>query len=367
MNWMKKIQNAIKEQDTMEDRFFAVVVMVGLAIVSVSVVVTIVEEIGSVANIGTAIGGIMLLIVIYEAYIRGRIDSARIMICYTFNCIVIPIAFFSCGGIDSGMPLYMLAGIFTIIPVLKGRNRIICLIISFLMDIGCIAVSYFMIPKTVGLGAVQSKLLPILSLKARVMDMISSVILIGLYIIITMALVMDAYQKEKAKREVLLAKLDDLSRRDELTGLYNRRELFRFLENMPALDDSYYLCMIDIDHFKELNDTYGHVFGDRVLQTLAGIMEQEIPTNGGELVARYGGEEFMVVVKAGQKTQAVKRIDRIRTRFVDTKWVEDAGLKTAFSGGVVCCADYRNYDEAINHADKLLYKAKQNGRNRLEM
>ena len=131
MNWMKKIQNAIKEQDTMEDRFFSVVVMVGLAIVSVSVVVTIVEEIGSVANIGTAIGGIMLLIVIYEAYIRGRIDSARIMICYTFNCIVIPIAFFSCGGIDSGMPLYMLAGIFTIIPVLKGRNRIICLIISF--------------------------------------------------------------------------------------------------------------------------------------------------------------------------------------------------------------------------------------------
>ncbi|MBR6258219.1 MAG: GGDEF domain-containing protein [Lachnospiraceae bacterium] len=365
MKLFKTLQTSIKESKTLEDRFFTVVVLVGLAIVTVSEIVTYVEDITYIANLGTAIGGVMLLLVMYEAYIRKKMETARIMLCYTFNCFVIPVTFFTCGGIDSGMPLYMLAGIFTVIPILKGRHRLICMIISFIVDMLCLATAYYLTVNEDILGDLKQKLLPGLSLGSRYIDVASSIILIGLYVMITTALVMDAYQKERASREELLVKLDDLSKRDELTGLYNRRELFRFLEEMPAGDGRYYLCMTDIDHFKNVNDTYGHVFGDLVLRTLAGIMAEEVRTQEGELAARYGGEEFLIVVKAASKPEALERVDRIRKRFVSKKWEADAALVTSFSGGLVRCSDCQSYADAISRADKLLYTAKESGRNRL--
>ncbi len=366
MKLFKNLQTSIKENKTLEDRFFAVVVLVGLVIVTVSEIVTYLEDITYIANLGTAIGGVMLLLVMYEAYVRKKMERARIMLCYTFNCFVIPITFFTCGGIDSGMPLYMLAGIFTVIPILKGMHRFICMLVSFFVDLLCLAAAYYLTVNADALGDLKQKLLPGLSLGSRYVDVACSIILIGLYVMITTALVMDAYQRERASREELLVKLDDLSKRDELTGLYNRRELFRFLEDMPAEDDSYYLCMTDIDHFKNVNDTYGHVFGDLVLRTLAAIMAEEVRNEEGELAARYGGEEFLIVVRAAGMSEALQRIDSIRRRFTGMKWEADDALITSFSGGIVHCSEYRSYSDAISSADKLLYTAKESGRNRIE-
>ena len=366
MKWIKKLQQFYNRQKTLEDRFLAVVLFVGLAIVLVSMIVTFVEKIGSVADFGTSIGGVMLLIDIYVAYVLKKMDAARVILCYAFNCLVIPIAFFSCGGIDSGMPLYMLAGIFTLVPILKGRHRIICMIVSFLVDVLCIMASYHLTPGAKVTMVPKWNILARLSLEARFIDVVSSLILISLYVIITMALIMGAYQKERASREALLVKLDDLSKRDELTGLYNRREMFHFLESLPIADEHYYLCMIDIDHFKNVNDTYGHVFGDVVLRKLAEIMTGEIHSDGGELVARYGGEEFLLVIQADQKEKAFERLDQIRKKFTSVKWETDPELITSFSGGMVCFAESKSYAEAISRADKLLYKAKKGGRNKLE-
>lgn len=364
---MGRITQKIKNAKTLEDRFFAVVVMVGLVIVAVSGIVTAIENIGFIADIGIAMGGLLLLGVVYLAYVREQIDTARILLCYAFNCVIIPITFFSCGGIDSGMPLYMLAGIFTVIPVLKGRHRLICLMVSFTMDIICMGVSYYVIQNPFGFIAVRLGAIPALTLSSRYIDMVCSLLLTSLFVIITTILVMEAYQQERAKREELLVKLDDLSKRDELTGLYNRRELFHFLENLSMTDAHFFLCMTDIDHFKHVNDTYGHVFGDVVLRTLAKIMTEEIRTEDGELAARYGGEEFLLVVRAEQKAEAEERINRIRMRFEKTGWENDEALVTTFSGGMVRCSDQKNYAEAIRQADKLLYRAKENGRNRVEM
>ena len=367
MGWLKKIDHEINDNKTLEDRFFSVVVIVGLAIVAVSEIVTMIENIGLIANLGTAMGGILLLIVVYEAYVRKRPDRARILICYAFNCIVIPIAFFSCGGFDSGMPLYMLAGIFTIIPVLKEMHRFICLLVSFTVDIICISIAYFLRQNPYGFIAGKLGLMPELNLKDRYIDIVSSLLIISVYIIVTTALIMDAYQKERTKREELLEKLDDLSKRDELTGLYNRRELFRFLEETPLTDGCHYLCMIDIDHFKNVNDTYGHVFGDLVLRTLGRIWNEKIRVGESELAARYGGEEFLIVVKAEQKEQAIERINRVREEFEKNVWESQPELVITFSAGMVDCAAFQTYTEAISQADKLLYKAKENGRNCLEV
>ncbi len=368
MKWVKNLQKFISDQNNLEDQIFAVVLLVGIAAVSASIVITYAEGLSPIANMGAASAAIMLLIVIHVAYVRKRIDIARLILCYSLNCLIVPFAFFFCGGIDSGMPLYMIASLFLLVPVLSGVQRIICIVVSIFVDIYCIMKAYSMMPSQSMAGEPKVNILAKLTLEARITDMICSVTLIGLYITITTMLIMDAYQKERAKREELLVRLDDLSRKDELTGLYNRRELFRFLEEAPvAKDDRYYLAMIDIDHFKKLNDTYGHVFGDAVLRRLAGIMKEGIKESGDEIIARYGGEEFMMVIRADDDEAAFQRIDSIRESFAGVKWENDPGLKTSFSGGLVHCIDYRDYADAVSNADKLLYFSKEKGRNRVSV
>ncbi|MCR5251666.1 MAG: GGDEF domain-containing protein [Lachnospiraceae bacterium] len=362
------IQRYITEQDSLEDRLFGVVLAVGLVIVWISTVITFIEKLSFAANIGAVAAGLMLLAVVFVAYVLKKLDLARLLLCYIFNCFVIPLSFFTCGGIDSGMPLYMVAGLFLLVPVLKGIKRIICIVISLATDITCILISYSYMPGVFAEGSTKVNILAQLGTKARIVDMICSLILIGMSVMITTMLIMDAYQKERASTEELLIRLDELSKRDELTGLYNRRELFNFLKEASVItDERYYLCMIDIDHFKRLNDTYGHTFGDVVLKTLAAIMMDEVREENSEIVARYGGEEFLIILKVNSQEEAYRRIEKIRNNFASAKWDKDPDLVTTFSGGLARCSRYRATSEAISNADKLLYFAKENGRNRIKM
>ena len=363
---MKKLLSFINDQKTLEDKYFSVVILVGVVLVISSAIVTYAEKLSPVANIATLASALMLIGVFFVAYRLHKMDLARLMLCYILNCFVIPMAFFFCGGIDSGMPLYMVAGVFLLIPVLKGPQRIICLIISFLIDIICIIVSYFYMPGAKVSSVPKTDILTHLTLEARFIDMINSLILIGMYLILTTGLIMNAYQKEKEAREALLVKLENLSKIDELTGLYNRRELFNYLENTPLFkDDRFYMIMMDMDHFKDQNDTYGHSFGDSVLKAFALVLKETIK-HEDEIAARYGGEEFMMIIKADSLDQAFKRIDDARKTFEDMKWDVDKNLKITFSAGLIHAADYSNVTEALSAADKLLYQAKKSGRNMIK-
>ncbi len=361
---MKKLFSFINKQKTLEDKYFSVVILVGVVLVISSAIITYAEKLSPEANIATLASGLMLAAVFFVAYRLDRMDLARLMLCYILNCFVIPLAFFFCGGIDSGMPLYMIAGVFLLIPVLKGYRRIICLIISFVVDIICIIVSYFYMPGAKVSSVPKKDILTHLTLEARFIDMICSLILIGMYLILTTALIMNAYQKEKEAREALLIKLDGLSKIDELTGLYNRREFFNYLEKTP-LDDRFYMIMIDLDNFKDKNDTYGHAFGDDVLKVFADIMKKAIKDED-EIIARFGGEEFMMMIKADSKDAAFKRIDEARKAFEDKKWDVDVYLRITFSAGLIHLKEYDNITQALSAADRLLYLAKENGRNMIK-
>lgn len=361
---MKKLFSFINKQKTLEDKYFSVVILVGVVLVISSAIITYAEKLSPEANIATLASGLMLAAVFFVAYRLDRMDLARLMLCYILNCFVIPLAFFFCGGIDSGMPLYMIAGVFLLIPVLKGYRRIICLIISFVVDIICIIVSYFYMPGAKVSSVPKKDILTHLTLEARFIDMICSLILIGMYLILTTALIMNAYQKEKEAREALLIKLDGLSKIDELTGLYNRREFFNYLEKTP-LDDRFYMIMIDLDNFKDKNDTYGHAFGDDVLKVFADIMKKAIKDED-EIIARFGGEEFMMMIKADSKDTAFKRIDEARKAFEDKKWDVDVYLRITFSAGLIHLKEYDNITQALSAADRLLYLAKENGRNMIK-
>lgn len=165
--------------------------------------------------------------------------------------------------------------------------------------------------------------------------------------------------------------LEQLSLTDALTGLANRR---RF---MMVLDQAFHHCqrtqaplalvMLDIDHFKKINDSYGHQRGDEVLRALAGLLKPL--SDGNLLAARYGGEEFVLVLPDTPLAAAVSMAERLRQQ---TEGLTFSGtlaplrLTASFGAAALPHPAISTMDQLIWEADDALYRAKRNGRNRVE-
>lgn len=172
----------------------------------------------------------------------------------------------------------------------------------------------------------------------------------------------------RKNREVLLK---NQATRDPLTSLYNRRyfeeEVFKRIVDAKASNEPFSVLMIDADHFKRVNDTYGHKTGDKVLIELASTCERAL--RDVDIVARYGGEEFVVFL-AGVNARKGKIVaDRLRESISEVVVYSDEGEEVRFtvSIGVSSYEISDNIDTLIKTADEALYKAKENGRNRVEI
>jgi len=161
--------------------------------------------------------------------------------------------------------------------------------------------------------------------------------------------------------------------KDPLTKLYNRRFLEETLPISIATanreNKKLAFLMIDMDHFKEVNDTYGHKSGDIVLETLAKILKKSVRKN--DLIIRYGGEEFLILLQNIKlKEDALKVAEKIRKSVQNTEIKIEEGKiikKTVSIGVSVCPDDCDKGWECIKYADMALYKAKNSGRNRVEL
>jgi diguanylate cyclase (GGDEF)-like protein len=179
------------------------------------------------------------------------------------------------------------------------------------------------------------------------------------------------YRKEKMQAEKLARELKEVSVRDYLTGLYNRRYLFDFLDKEVRRAKRYGVCfsimIFDIDFFKKINDSYGHQSGDLVLKAVSGKATSMI--RGADLLARYGGEEFVVVMPQTEASGAATIAGRLREA-VEGMAMDVAGqpVKVTISIGVASYVPQSgklSVEEFIDRADKALYDAKNSGRNRV--
>lgn len=171
----------------------------------------------------------------------------------------------------------------------------------------------------------------------------------------------------KQANELLLA----ISHTDHLTGLYNRRYLEEVLERefqrTLRKGNNLAVMIMDIDHFKTVNDTYGHQQGDSVLCKVAALFQRVL--RDYDIAARFGGEEFIAVIPEASLSEACKIAERIRKSIEEMKFnVGTKNIRVTASFGVSACpAEGINSAESmIREADKALYSAKINGRNRVE-
>ncbi len=157
------------------------------------------------------------------------------------------------------------------------------------------------------------------------------------------------------------AKSEVQARTDPLTGLWNRRSLENRINDLQREGTPYALAYGDLDHFKLLNDTYGHEAGDQALRLFSRVLREAVrPT---DVTARYGGEEFVVVLPDCEVEIATKILERLRERLVLTL---ASGRTPAFtvSFGVASSLDADSFEEIVAIADRALLTAKTNGRNR---
>ncbi|OON63807.1 hypothetical protein B0920_10785 [Massilia sp. KIM] len=165
------------------------------------------------------------------------------------------------------------------------------------------------------------------------------------------------------------ARLRELATTDSLTGLANRHCFLAEAERAQAqarrLGQPLSLLMLDIDHFKRMNDGHGHAFGDRALQVFAAAAGAAL--RRGDLLGRLGGEEFAVLLPATDAAGAFALAERLR-RAVATAALEDQGERMALtvSIGVATLGEGDGIGTALGRADKALYRAKRAGRNRVE-
>ncbi|WP_273206228.1 GGDEF domain-containing protein [Marinobacter subterrani] len=161
-----------------------------------------------------------------------------------------------------------------------------------------------------------------------------------------------------------------LADRDELTQLFNRRAFYRegrqaFVqarENRKPIT----VLMIDLDHFKQINDRWGHAVGDRVLRVVAGLMASELRED--DIIGRVGGEEFAAVLRNDTGEGIGQVTERLLSRIVEAgRVIEEAPVHLSASiGGVTLVREYAGFEDMMAAADAALYRAKRNGRNRAE-
>lgn len=170
--------------------------------------------------------------------------------------------------------------------------------------------------------------------------------------------------KTQLKLQNMIQELEFLATRDSLTGIYNRRKFFELAQQMYDKHDDIYAVMIDVDHFKNINDEHGHDAGDNALKkitmAIAGLLPKE------SIFGRMGGEEFVILMRCNSIGDAIHEVEKTRIAVSELEVIaNNASVRCTISNGIAHKGDHTNtLDGLLKEADAALYNAKSSGRNK---
>ena len=362
----KSLKEIYNEQKDLKDKMLLFSLIACIILVITCAIIMLLEGNDLWTVIFNVAAAAFMLFLFRLAFLKDRKDLVRAVFVYFMNIVVLTYLFFVNGGINSGMPIYLVAGLILIILSEYGIRRYIALGVCSIFHVISIFVSYIFMS-----GQAESRGLPVLVTNLdqfeEVYDTAISLIIVGLWIGITLILVFTAYDKEKSYNEELMGTLADMAITDELTGINNRRYMFNYLETHEDLfgSDKRYLAMFDIDFFKKINDTYGHLLGDEVLSRFGAVLLAQGDDPEVELAARYGGEEFVILFNAESSDEALRRVNGIRDELKEIRIENYPDVFVSASAGLVSCRKHININSLLRDADECLYEAKNEGRDRV--
>ena len=283
-------------------------------------------------------------------FLTGRTYVATIIILLVLGFVEFPILYISYGASTA---VYMLVAEIGIITFMKPVHRVVMGAAVFVEDIAAFVV--------------RSRF-PQLNMANDNMelDTLFSFIIAFIGIMVAVAIVIVQYERQAKQLSEMGEELTLAVNTDSLTEIRNRRYLMQYLEKQTAQmgDEKHYAVLIDLDLFKSVNDTYGHVFGDKVLKQFADTVKKNLGVN--DLIARFGGEEFMILFGTDNEEEIITTMDTISKEYAIFS-EKDKGKEFTFSAGGALYGKNSSITDIFTTADKRLYKAKAAGRNMIVM
>ena len=300
---------------------------------------------------GTVVCGVCAAAVILAGVfgvIMDRIKACMYFILALVNLFEFPFLFIAYG---LSTMVYMILGLVGIITFITTRRRFVFVGLALLFDIGAFAIRYCF---------------PELSQSTENMKgaLICSFLIVFFAVLAIIDVIIDEYEGKTRELTEMSKMLGVAVHTDPLTGIYNRRFLMEYLDKkLDGMGEATACAMLmDIDYFKKVNDTYGHVFGDRVLVEFGKILKSRIGDKG--VATRFGGEEFMIVFSISDRNEICGIMNSIRSDFAEFSQ-QEKGIELTFSGGGEFFDAGTTITEIFSAADKKLYAAKDNGINRI--
>ncbi len=254
-------------------------------------------------------------------------------------------------GWDSGFHYFLLMFIPALFAGMRGRNAWLAVTALWGFYVGLYALMWFVEPlQPISSGALLGVFLFNLTVVFFMFSYLS------LFYVATVSTTQRALRRQATI--------------DALTGLFNRRHLSDLAEKEIARHarsgEELSFLLLDIDHFKQFNDRYGHDAGDRILERLSSVLAQTL--RGQDYIGRWGGEEFLVVLSGTDREHALLTAERIRCAAETHSWVfEDLELSVTVSVGVSQYRTGESLSAVVARADMALYEGKRLGRNRVEV
>lgn len=283
-------------------------------------------------------------------FLTGRTYVATIIILLVLGFVEFPILYISYGASTA---VYMLVAEIGIITFMKPVHRVVMGAAVFVADIAAFVV--------------RSKF-PQLNMANDNMelDTLFSFVIAFIGIMVAVAIVIVQFERQAKQLSEMGEELTLAVNTDPLTEIRNRRYLMQYLEKQTAQmgDEKHCAVLIDLDLFKFVNDTYGHVFGDKVLKQFADTVKKNLGEN--DLIARFGGEEFMILFGTDNEKEIITTMDTISKEYAIFS-EKEKGKEFTFSAGAAIYGKNSSITDIFTTADKRLYKAKAAGRNMIVM
>lgn len=283
-------------------------------------------------------------------FLTGRTYVATIIILLVLGFVEFPILYISYGASTA---VYMLVAEIGIITFMKPVHRVVMGAAVFVADIAAFVV--------------RSRF-PQLNMANDNMelDTLFSFIIAFIGIMVAVAIVIVQYEHQAKQLSEMGEELTLAVNTDPLTEIRNRRYLMQYLEKQTAQmgDEKHCAVLIDLDLFKSVNDTYGHVFGDKVLKQFADTVKKNLGEN--DLIARFGGEEFMILFGTDNEKEIITTMDTISKEYAIFS-EKEKGKEFTFSAGGALYGKNSSITDIFTTADKRLYEAKAAGRNMIVM
>lgn len=283
-------------------------------------------------------------------FLTGRTYVATFIILLVLGFVEFPILYISYGASTA---VYMLVAEIGIITFMKPLHRVIMGAAVFVADIAAFVV--------------RSKF-PQLNIANDNMelDTLFSFVIAFIGIMVAVAIVIVQFERQAKQLSEMGEELILAVNTDPLTEIRNRRYLMQYLEKQTAQmgDEKHCAVLIDLDLFKSVNDTYGHVFGDKVLKQFADTVKKNLGEN--DFIARFGGEEFMILFGTDNEEEIITTMNTISKEYAIFS-EKEKGKEFTFSAGAAIYGKNSSITDIFTTADKRLYKAKAAGRNMIVM